>query len=245
MDVFNIIKIYRKFLGLTQEEVASKAGINDKYYGRIERGESCPTIDYVIKICEAMDISLLELMLLEIDVSSEKKFVRNPKITSAIIQGLKQEVDIHFNREVAFEGCESCIWYSGYVGSLNFDEFEMKVYAVGNIKGTLFIEFKEILILNSKNVSNELRKYIKNDSELKKIIEYMPYDEEILNSKQGNAFFVTETNWFTAKLINNQTGEIMNDGIVLDSDNIIDNFSGPELFFDCIFGDTGQESEIE
>lgn len=237
MGVSDRIRIYRRYLGLTQEEVAAKAGINDKYYGRIERGESNPTIDYVIKICDAMDIDMLELLMLQIEDTNEKKFVRNPKITSAIVNGLKNDVDIHFNRDIVVDGCESCIWYSGYVGSLNFDEFEMKVFAVGNIKGTLYLNYNEILILNSENVSNELRKYVKNDVMLSELIEYMPFDEDILNSKNGDAFFVLETNWFTAQLVNNNTGEIIHDDIILDNDSLIENFSAPDLLFDYIFSD--------
>lgn len=61
MDISQRIKIYRKYLGLTQEMLAAKAGINEKYYGRIERGESCPTVDYVIKLCDAMEINMVEL----------------------------------------------------------------------------------------------------------------------------------------------------------------------------------------
>lgn len=34
------IKHYRINRGFTQEEIAEAANINDKYYGRIERGES-------------------------------------------------------------------------------------------------------------------------------------------------------------------------------------------------------------
>ena len=86
MDIAHRIKIYRKYLGITQEMLASKAGINEKYYGRIERGESCPTIDYLIKLCDAMEIEVVELFLCEGNLG-EKKFRRNPRVTSAIING--------------------------------------------------------------------------------------------------------------------------------------------------------------
>ena len=48
MDVSKRIRRYRQYLHMTQEELASKANINEKYYGRIERGESCPTIWSII-----------------------------------------------------------------------------------------------------------------------------------------------------------------------------------------------------
>lgn len=234
MNISSRVKSYRKYLGLTQEMLAEKAGINEKYYGRIERGESCPTVDYVVKICDAMEIDIIELFLCE-EEKDFYRFRRNPRVTSTIISGLKNDVDIHFNRDILFDGCESCIWYNGFIGSVNFDEFELRLYAVGNVKGRLYKNYEEILAINSEDVANELKKYIKDDDELKLLIEYMPFDEEILNEKGGEAFFVTETNWLTARLINNNTNEIINDDIILDTDNIIEGFGNRELLFAYIF----------
>lgn len=74
------IKIYRKYLGLTQETIASRAKINEKYYGRIERGESCPTIEFAVRICDAMEIDIVELFLIEEKNMDEKKFRRSEEI---------------------------------------------------------------------------------------------------------------------------------------------------------------------
>ena len=63
----------------------------------------------------------------------------------------------------------------------------------------------------------------------------MPFDQEILDEKGGNAFFVSETNWLTARLINNNTGEIICDDIILDTDNIIEGLRSKEILFDYIF----------
>lgn len=100
------------------------------------------------------------------------------------------------------------------MGSLSFDEFELKIYATGNIKGTLYINYEEILTLNSEEVTNELRKYIRNDQELLEIIEFMPYDEETLRENNGTAFFVIDTNWFTASLVDNVKGIVVADGLI-------------------------------
>lgn len=236
MNIANRIKTYRKYLGMTQEMLASKAGINEKYYGRIERGESCPTVDYVIKICDAMEIDVLELFLIE-EGKSEKNFRRNPHVTRAIINGLRYDMDIHFNRDAIFDGCESSIWYNGFVGSMNFDEFELRMYAVGNIRGQLFKDYEEVLELNSDDVSNELKKYIDDDNELQSLIEYMAFDQETLRERNGNAFFVSESNWLTARLINNSTGEVICDDIILDSDNIMDVLQNKDILFDYIFSE--------
>lgn len=45
MNIGKRLKAYREYHQLTQEDLATKAGVNEKYYGRIERNESCPTVD--------------------------------------------------------------------------------------------------------------------------------------------------------------------------------------------------------
>lgn len=236
MDVANRIKIYRKYFGLSQETLASRAGINEKYYGRIEQGKSCPTVKCLTKLCDAMEIDVAGLFLLEIE-SSEKKFRRNPCITNAIVEAFKQDMDIHFNRNVILDGCENSIWYNGFIGSMNFDEFELKVYAEGNIKGELFKNFEELLELNGDDVSNELKKYISDDKELQSLIEYMPFDQEVLKERQGNAFFVSESNWLTACIINNNTEEVIYSDIILESDNIMDVLKNKDILFDYVFSE--------
>ncbi|MDE6387488.1 MAG: helix-turn-helix domain-containing protein [Lachnospiraceae bacterium] len=54
MDIGTLLRYYRKNRLLTQEKVAEAAGINEKYYGRIERNESIPTVDKFFSLCKAM-----------------------------------------------------------------------------------------------------------------------------------------------------------------------------------------------
>ncbi len=234
MDVSKRIRRYRQYLHMTQEELASKANINEKYYGRIERGESCPTIEYVIKICDAMEIDIIELFMYNPDLKG-KEFKLNPRVTQTIVRNFQHDVDVHFNRDMVYNNCEKSIWYYGFIGSMNFDEFGFLLYAAGNIKGVLYRNFHVVLELNSNNVFNELKKYVNNDEELMQLIEYMPYNEEILKEKGGDAFFVEESNWLTAKLVNNGTGEIIFDDIILDTDNIIECFGDRDMLFNYIF----------
>lgn len=63
MNIGKRLKAYREYHQLTQEDLATKAGVNEKYYGRIERNESCPTVDKLEKICTALGIELSELFL--------------------------------------------------------------------------------------------------------------------------------------------------------------------------------------
>lgn len=61
MEIGKRLKFFRALYGLTQTEVAEKAGINEKYYGRIERDESVPTLDKVEMLCQAFDIRMIDL----------------------------------------------------------------------------------------------------------------------------------------------------------------------------------------
>lgn len=53
----------RKSRFLTQYELAELSGINEKYYGKIERGESFPTMKIFFYICNALDIPPSDFML--------------------------------------------------------------------------------------------------------------------------------------------------------------------------------------
>ena len=67
-----VLKNLRKEKKLTQEELAYKAGINEKYFGRIERGESSPTFKTIVKICSAIDIKISKFMAL-VELENKKK----------------------------------------------------------------------------------------------------------------------------------------------------------------------------
>jgi transcriptional regulator with XRE-family HTH domain len=47
--------------GLSQEELADRAGLNRNYVGMIEREENAPTVDALEQIAKALDINALEL----------------------------------------------------------------------------------------------------------------------------------------------------------------------------------------
>jgi len=51
-----IFKTAREKAGLTQAEVAVKAGIHPNYYARVERGEVTPRVDIVESIAKALKI---------------------------------------------------------------------------------------------------------------------------------------------------------------------------------------------
>ena len=51
----------RKKLDMTQEDLAFKVGVDRSYMGFVERGEKNPTLDKLIKLSKALQISLSEL----------------------------------------------------------------------------------------------------------------------------------------------------------------------------------------
>jgi transcriptional regulator with XRE-family HTH domain len=58
--------------GLSQEQLAFKAGIHRTYLGGIERGERNPTLKNIVSIAEALDITLSELFLFGKERKSKK-----------------------------------------------------------------------------------------------------------------------------------------------------------------------------
>lgn len=59
------IRYLRKQRDISQEELALRAGINTVYYGQIERGQKCPTVDTLYKISTALEIPLHSLLRFE------------------------------------------------------------------------------------------------------------------------------------------------------------------------------------
>ncbi len=55
------IKSIRESRKLTQERLAEKADLNSVYLSNIERGQSNPTLDLLIKIAKALDVEMREI----------------------------------------------------------------------------------------------------------------------------------------------------------------------------------------
>lgn len=58
-EIAKIIKEARDKQGLTQEEVAKKAGIDTNYYARVERADPEPRIEIVNKISKALKVKIV------------------------------------------------------------------------------------------------------------------------------------------------------------------------------------------
>ena len=103
------------------------------------------------------------------------------------------------------------------------------------MKGTLYKNFDGLLALNNKDIASDLLRYVKNDIELNDLIEFMPYDEEILKEKNRNALFIQESNWLIAKLVDNKNEIVITEEIILDEDNILNAFTNKEALINYIF----------
>ena len=51
------IKNARKKLGISQEELADRAGLHRTYISLLERNKKSPTIDVFLRICKALEVS--------------------------------------------------------------------------------------------------------------------------------------------------------------------------------------------
>jgi transcriptional regulator with XRE-family HTH domain len=56
------IRVLRVDRNLTQEDVAHAAGMNLSYYGKLERGQNNPTLDTLIRVCDAIGASLSDIV---------------------------------------------------------------------------------------------------------------------------------------------------------------------------------------
>lgn len=55
------VRRFRNDRGLTQEQLGELAGISSTYISKVERLVSSPTLDIIVKIAEALDVSPAKL----------------------------------------------------------------------------------------------------------------------------------------------------------------------------------------
>lgn len=70
------IKYYRTKLGMTQEELAERAGINRSYLAGLERGRRNTTLKTVEMLAQALGVSSVDLVG-SADVLPEKKLIKS------------------------------------------------------------------------------------------------------------------------------------------------------------------------
>lgn len=82
------IREKRKDKGLTQEELAEKADINPKFLGKVERAETNVSLLTLAKICDALGISICELVAF---TSMDKELLRLGELSSEIWKLVKHK----------------------------------------------------------------------------------------------------------------------------------------------------------
>ena len=63
----------RKVLNLTQEDVAEAAGLSNNFISNIENNYSIPSIDSLLRICEAIDTTLITFCWAAFRIRTRKK----------------------------------------------------------------------------------------------------------------------------------------------------------------------------
>lgn len=223
------LKELRSLLCLSQSKLSEDASIDEKYYGRLERNESIPTVTTLEKICKALGISLVQFFM------PASKILRQDPLSEYYIQKaqvdiMEYEIDLHFNRDVILKGCNNCIWYSGYIASAFLDEYEIRLTADGTVRAKMYENYKEVATINTQDASIELIKFFNNDEEMKSVLVKEDYSLEILQKMNGTVLFVPESNWLTLSIINRNTEELL-DEFPLDTEVIYEPFinKGKEL----------------
>lgn len=63
MKIGLLLRYYRKLQNLSQNDLAERADINEKYYSKIERDENNPTYSVVSKIVNALEMKMTQLSI--------------------------------------------------------------------------------------------------------------------------------------------------------------------------------------
>ena len=99
-QIGNRLLTLRKGKGLTQAELAERAGLADRTYADIERGTVNMRLTTLVKICEALNIRPNDLLLDsdipdETDLDATMQRLRNcrPSMRETLVRALKAIID--------------------------------------------------------------------------------------------------------------------------------------------------------
>ncbi|MFW6269417.1 MAG: helix-turn-helix domain-containing protein [Bacillota bacterium] len=88
------LKKLRYNLNLTQEKLGEKADLHYSYIGQVERGDKTPSLKALIKIAEALNISLEELIHEETVNTNTIKDVKIKNINKLLSGRTPEELDL-------------------------------------------------------------------------------------------------------------------------------------------------------
>lgn len=105
----------RKMRNYSQEQLGDKADVSQQHISRIENDEICPTLDTLIKLAKALNVSVIALTNEEILVEGEKDILEMVKKLELLSEESKLKV-------------------SGYIDCLYQDE--IRKYGIKRFKQT-------------------------------------------------------------------------------------------------------------
>lgn len=86
------IRYLRGLQHFSQEEVALRANLNPAYYGQVERGLKCPTVDTLQKIAGALDVPLPELLRFDGSSSLSGDASRLARMLARVPEGTREQL---------------------------------------------------------------------------------------------------------------------------------------------------------
>ncbi len=81
--------MFRTERKISQEELALLSDIYPAYLGRLERGERCPTVETIYKVCDGLKISMSDLLDFDVDAKPTSEVAKR-RIEKAM-SGLSDE----------------------------------------------------------------------------------------------------------------------------------------------------------
>lgn len=92
MDLGSIVKDLRKKKGMKQSELAEKAGISRVAVGNYERNERTPNVEILLKLANALDVPIMDLMNIPADdYNAIRDIAKKTKTHPAYITGKTKE----------------------------------------------------------------------------------------------------------------------------------------------------------
>lgn len=95
-DIYSKLRAIRRARGLTVDKLAEKMGENSQKIGRIERGKSNLTVDYLLKVSKALGISMDTILEEEKEKTASKRMDQD--LLSYIIQSVEKNIEAMPNK---------------------------------------------------------------------------------------------------------------------------------------------------
>ncbi len=218
---------YRKW---TKYKLSMESGVDAKFIKKIENNESRPSVEEIEKICNGLQIPLpLFFMPTSVEYNNDVEWKGNIEfdIHKIKIEKILSGFDFRFNTKNIYSKCKKSIWYNGYICSAYYDEAEIRIYAEGNVKATIYHHYEEILSINGEDAGEKLMEFVSSDEELDKKAVWGDFDENELRLHNGEVIFISESNWLFAQVYNHETLEY-SEPEILDYDDIFGLFNAPD-----------------